>query len=62
MKASYGELKEEINEMKKRISALERAFDEIATRDDLQAIQEAHEDLRGGRTVSLAQAKKFIEV
>ncbi len=62
MKAGYGELKEEIHDMKKRISALERAFDAVTTRDDLQAIQEANEDLREGRTVSLAQAKKSIGV
>lgn len=48
MKASFGELKEEKHKMKKRISALERAFDAITTRDDLQAIQEAREDLKEG--------------
>jgi hypothetical protein len=41
--------------MKKRISALERAFDAMATRDDAQAIEEGRADLRGGRTVSLAK-------
>jgi predicted nucleic acid-binding Zn-ribbon protein len=62
MKASYGELKEEVREMKKRIAALERAFDAIATRDDIQAIEGAHEDLRQGRTSTIAQAKNSIEV
>jgi predicted nucleic acid-binding Zn-ribbon protein len=59
MKASYAELKEEIHEMKRRISALEKAYDAIATRDDLLAIEEAHEDLKEGKTVSLARAKDF---
>jgi predicted nucleic acid-binding Zn-ribbon protein len=62
MKASYGELKEEVREMKKRIAAIERAFDAIATGDDLQAIEEAHEDLKQGRTTTIAQAKSSVEV
>ena len=57
MKASYAELKEEIHEMKKRIVALEEAYDQIATKDDLQAIEQAHEDLKDGRTIPLARAK-----
>lgn len=57
MKASYVELKEEIHEMKRRISALEKAYDAIATRDDLLAIEEAHKDLKEGKTVPLARAK-----
>jgi cell fate (sporulation/competence/biofilm development) regulator YlbF (YheA/YmcA/DUF963 family) len=57
MKASYAELKEEIHEMKRRIMALEKAYDEIATKDDLQAIEEAHKDLKEGKTVPLARAK-----
>jgi hypothetical protein len=57
MKASYAELKEEIHAMKRRITALERAYDEIATKDDIQAIEEAHEDLREGKTVPLTRAK-----
>ncbi len=61
LKASYGELKGEMHRMKKRISALERAFDAIATKDDDQAIEEARRDLKDGRTTSLAQAKKSIE-
>ena len=61
MKADYGELKEEMQQMKRRISALERALDAIATKDDLQAIRAAREDMQEGKTVSLAQAKKSIE-
>jgi predicted nucleic acid-binding Zn-ribbon protein len=57
MKANYAGLKEEIDEMKKRIAVLEKAYDEIATKDDLQAIEEAHKDLREGKTVPLARAK-----
>ena len=55
---SYQELKQEMTQMKKRIAALERAFDSVLTKDDLEAIDEAREDLRQGRTISLAQAKK----
>jgi hypothetical protein len=62
MKASYGELKEEIHQMKRRIRALERGFDAIATGDDLHAIEEAHKDLKEGRTVPLARAKNSVEV
>ena len=43
--------------MKRRIRALERGFDAIATKDDLQAIEEAQRDLREGRTVTVTQAK-----
>ena len=57
MKANYAELKEEIHEMKKRISDLEKAYDAIATRDDLLAIEQAHKGLKEGRTVSLTRAK-----
>ena len=57
MKASYAELKEEIHEMKRRILALEKAYDEIATKDDLEAIADAHKDLKEGNTVPLARAK-----
>jgi len=59
MKASYAELSEEIHEMRRRISALEKGYDAIAARDDLLAIEEAHEDLKEGKTVSLARAKDF---
>jgi len=62
MKADYGELKEEMAQMKKRISALERAFDAIATKDDLKALEEARADLKAGRAVSLARAKRSVEV
>lgn len=61
MKASYGELKQEIDQMKKRISALEKAYDAIATRDDLQAIEDARKDLREGNTVPLDRVKNSIE-
>ena len=57
MKASYGELKEEMHEMKRRISALEKVYDAIASRDDLLAMEEAHKDLKEGKTVPLARAK-----
>ncbi|HUI87043.1 MAG TPA: hypothetical protein VLY21_07805 [Nitrososphaerales archaeon] len=62
MKADYGELKEEMVQMKRRISALERAFDTIATKDDLKALEEARADLKAGRAVSLARTKKSVEV
>ena len=55
---SSQELKHEITLMKKRISALERAFDSIATKDDLEAIEDAHEDLKRKRTTSLSEVKK----
>jgi hypothetical protein len=58
MKASNEELREEIHQMKRRITALERAFDSVLTKDDLLAIDEAHEDLKQGKTVSLAQVKE----
>ena len=62
MKASYGELKQEIDQMKKRISALEKAYDAIATRDDLQAIEDARKDLSEGKTISLDRVKNSVEV
>jgi uncharacterized protein (DUF342 family) len=62
MKASYGELKQEIDQMKKRISALEKAYDAIATRDDLQAIEDARKDLREGKTIPLDRVKNSVEV
>jgi predicted RNase H-like nuclease (RuvC/YqgF family) len=55
---SNQELKREINKMKRRISALEKAFDSIATKDDVEAIEEAHEDMRQNRTMTLSEAKK----
>jgi hypothetical protein len=58
MKADNEDLKAEIHQMKRRITALERGFDSILTRDDLEAVEEAHDDLKRGRTVTLAQAKK----
>ena len=60
MNASYAELKDEMNRIKRRVSALERAYDAITTRDDLQAIEEAREDLRSGKTADLAEAKKSL--
>jgi hypothetical protein len=58
MNASYNELKQEMDQMKRRIAALEGAFDSILTKEDLQAMDEAHEDLSQGGDVSLAQVKK----
>ncbi len=55
---SYQELRQELSQMKRRIGALERAFDSILTKDDLRAIEEAREDWKQGRTISLAEAKK----
>ena len=55
---SSQELKHEITLMKKRISALERAFDSIATMDDIEAFEDAHEDMKRKRTTSLSEAKK----
>ena len=52
------ELKQEISQMKRRITALERAFDSIATKDDLRAIDEARQDLKQGKTTSVSEAKK----
>ena len=60
MKAGYAELKDEMNRIKRRVSALERAYDAVTTRDDLQAIEEAREDLRPGKTADLAEAKKSL--
>ena len=51
-------LKREINQMKRRITALERAFDSLATKDDLQAIDEAREDLKQGKTMSVVETRK----
>jgi cell division septum initiation protein DivIVA len=56
--ATNQELKQEINQMKRRIAAIEKAFDSIATKDDVRAIEEAHEDLKQNRTTSLSEAKK----
>jgi hypothetical protein len=58
MTASNAELKQEIKQIKKRVSSLEKAFDSILTKDDSMAIEEAHHDLANGRTVSLSEAKK----
>ena len=62
MKASYGELKQEIDQMKKRITVLERAYDAIATRKDLQAIEDARNDLKEGKTTPLDRVKNSVEV
>ncbi len=56
--ASDEEVRQEISQMKKRITALERAFDSVLTKDDLRAIDEAHADLKQGRTTSVSDAKK----
>ena len=58
MGSTNAELKQEITQMKKRISSLERAFDSILTKDDSKAIEEAHRDLAEGGTVALSHAKK----
>jgi hypothetical protein len=58
MKASEAELKQEIDQIKKRVSSLEKAFDSVLTKDDSEAIDEARQDLAHGRTVTLSQAKK----
>jgi hypothetical protein len=52
MASSLQGLKHEMDLMKKRITALERTVDSIATKDDVKAIEAAHEDLRQGKTVS----------
>ncbi len=62
MKADYAELKDEIHRIKKRISALERAYDAITTRDDVRAVEDAHENLRTGTAVDLAEAKKSLGI
>lgn len=56
--ATNAELKQEIVQIKKRISSLEKALDSILTKDDFGAIEEAHRDLAHGRTVPLSSAKK----
>jgi DUF438 domain-containing protein len=58
MKADDAELKQEIHQMKRRITSLEKAFDSIVTSDDSKAIEEAHRDLAQGRTVDLSEVKK----
>jgi hypothetical protein len=44
MKASDAELKQEIDQIKKRVSSLEKAFDSVLTSDDSKAIEEARQD------------------
>ncbi len=56
--STNAELKQEIVQIKRRISSLERALDSILTKDDLKAIEEARRDLAHGRTVPLSSAKK----
>jgi len=58
MKASDTELKQEIDQIKKRVSSLEKAFDSVLTKDDSEAIDEARQDLAHGRTVALSEVKK----
>ena len=58
MSSSLLGLKREMDQMKRRIAALERTLDSIATKDDIQAIEDAREDLNQGKTISLTQAKK----
>jgi hypothetical protein len=58
MGSTNAELRQEISQMKKRISSLEKAFDSILTKDDARAIEEAHRDLSQGATLPLSQVKK----
>ena len=58
MKASDAQLKQEIDQIKRRVSSLEKAFDSVLTRDDFEAIEEARQDLAQGRAVALPEAKK----
>jgi predicted nucleic acid-binding Zn-ribbon protein len=52
------ELRQEIDQIKRRIDALEKALDSVATEDDLRAIEEASKDLKLGKTVRLPEVKK----
>jgi len=58
MKAREAELQQEIDQIKKRVSSLEKAFDSVLTKDDSEAIEEGRQDLAGGRTAALPQVKK----
>jgi hypothetical protein len=58
MKAGEAELKQEIDQIKKRVSSLEKAFDSVLMKDDSEAIDEARQDLAHGRTVALSEVKK----
>jgi predicted nucleic acid-binding Zn-ribbon protein len=52
------ELRQEIDQIKRRIDALEKALDSVATEDDLRAIEEARKDLKLGKTIRLPEVKK----
>jgi hypothetical protein len=58
MKASEAELRQEIDQIKRRVSSLEKAFDSILTKDDSEAIEDGRQDLAHGRTVTLSEVKK----
>jgi len=58
MKTEDAELKQEIHQMKRRISSLEKALDSMLTNGDSRAIEEAHRDLAQGQAVGLSQIKK----
>jgi hypothetical protein len=58
MRASDAQLKQEIDQIKRRVSSLEKAFDSVLTKDDSEAIEEARQDLAQSRTVALPEAKK----
>jgi hypothetical protein len=58
MDVGYQELEHEMRQRKRRLSALEGAFDSILTKDDLQAIEDGRVDLKKGRTIGLTPAKK----
>ena len=58
MGSTNAELEQEIAQIKRRVSTLEKAFDSILTEEDAKAIEEAHRDLAHGRTVPLSEVKK----
>ena len=58
MKEDDAELKQEIHQLKRRITLLEKAFDSILTSDDSKAIKDARRDLARGQTVDLSEVKK----
>ena len=58
MGATNAELKQEITQIKRRVSSLEKALDSILSKDDSRAIEEAHRDLDQGATVALSEVKK----
>ena len=51
-------MKQEIDQIKKRVSSLEKAFDSVLTKDDSEAIEEARQDLAHGKDRDLFQKSK----